>query len=63
MSSKTISALALACAVLSVIGALWAAVEVARTENPAPLLLVGPLAMLTGLLAMLANKKRQEERR
>ncbi len=63
MSSKTLSSLAIICAVLSVVGAIWAAVAVARTENPVPLLLVGPLAMLTGILAVLANKKRQEEGR
>ena len=63
MSSKTLSALTITCAVLSVVGAVWAAAVVARTENPVPLLLIGPLAMMTGLLAVLANKKKQEERR
>ena len=63
MSSKTLAALAMACAILSVVGAIWAAVELARTENAVPLLLVGPLGMTTGALVLLANRKKQEEKR
>ena len=60
MSFKTLSTLAAICAVLSVIGAIWAAAKVARTDDPVSLL-VGPLAMMTGLLAMVANRKKREE--
>ena len=53
--------IAVGFAVFTVIAAIWAVVELAQSENPAVLIAVVPLLMLNVLLAVVVNKKKQDQ--